>query len=271
MRHPTATRPAAVLLLSLLLMASITASTIAISTVIADSGHQSQTIDNFIQASLEADSGLERGLAIVKKGRTARTLAATTAAAAATIGNFKVTAASNSNEHITMPKLDLGQSVAFDILGDGAANPAGQYIAVGGVSAGTADVSWTVIAQDGSTEYSGRHFQTGASLSSATSIDLLGAEVRSGSTNAPGIPGGIILGYRIKVKAVNQAITSLDIAAYSDTAKVNPAPLQSRIVMTSRGTVSDSQSEKTASVLWQLPASPVFNYVLFTENDITPS
>lgn len=62
-------RSGVVLLLALLLMAAIVGSTIAIGTAIANSTHQSKNLDDFLIASLAADSGLERGLAIIKTGR----------------------------------------------------------------------------------------------------------------------------------------------------------------------------------------------------------
>lgn len=110
--------------MALLLMGAIIGSAIALSTVIADSNHQTTALNNFISASIGADSGLERALAVIKQGRVASTLDSTLTAAGLTtttpnIGSTQtnvVATDSGAGDTFYVPKLLPGQSVSVDIL-----------------------------------------------------------------------------------------------------------------------------------------------------------
>lgn len=300
--HRSRQRPSAVLVLALLLMGSITASTIALSTVIADSTVQTRTLNDFITASLVADSGIERGLAVVKAGRAAQSFAATTAAVG-TVGDIGLptgltaTAAnSGGTDKFTWLTLKPRESVTFDILNyDTSGNlvaPTTKTIQVTGKvnnvpgysGQGALDVSWVGLNTSGVPFYSGRTFLSTAQFRSpaVANIDLQSLRTQSASSESS-VDLNLTRGFRIRVTAIDRpdivGLTSdqqtlVDTVSNLVVTSTNQAGVStgfpSRINITSTGLVGQSQSEKSASVLWQLPASGVFNYVLFTEGNIIP-
>lgn len=178
-------RPAVVLVMALLLMGAIIGSAIALSTVIADSNHQTTSLNNFISASIGADSGLERALAVIKQGRVSSTLDATRSAAglATTTPNIGTTQTnvavteSASGDTFYVPKLLPGQSVSVDILNTQTvlnsvtpgvtpdtltvgfeASSFSSYVARSGSSSSITalDVSWIALDGSGNSLYSGR-------------------------------------------------------------------------------------------------------------------
>ncbi|MEK7637052.1 MAG: hypothetical protein AAB402_01500 [Patescibacteria group bacterium] len=296
---PHTHRRSAVLILALLLMGAIVGSTISLSTIIADSGHQTQTINDFIAASLAADSGLERGLAVVKVARASESItdATTSITSTTAIQHVDVVGAQSalSTDQISWPRLRPRESVSFDILqfdlsGD-LKQPDSTSIQVRGDvqdiigltglhdGRGALDISWVGLDTTGQPVYSGRRFLVTNEFSGgATANPNLLDNVRDLDGNPISLSSNLIRGFRIRITAVDNA----DIIGESvtnniavDTVKnllVTGAPggFPSRIDIKSTGTVNKSQSQKAASVLWQLPSSPVFNYVLFTEGGIIP-
>ncbi len=114
-------RRGVILLLGLVLMAAIVASTIAIAVSISGSTHQSKNLDDYVDASLAADSGLERSLSIVKYGRSVSTIADITKFSGFTnqtvvSGGSSTMAVSSAplNNTITIPFLRPFDSVTFD-------------------------------------------------------------------------------------------------------------------------------------------------------------
>ncbi len=256
------------MLLSLLLMAAITASTIAVSTVISNSGRQSKTVNDFILASLQADSGLERALGVIKAGRQSKALDESAIAAAELTSERQVDVSPASATPLSIPLLPKNQSATFDIL-DNAATV--HFLKVGGNASGAtvAEISWVIIDQNGDTNFSGRIFKTAANLNTPAVFNLED-NVRTASSNVAQLCSCSPLGFRIRIRALNGNISQLAVTAYDDQTGSTPVPLQSRISIVSTGKVGVTQSQKTASVLWQRPASPLFNYILFTEGGITP-
>ncbi|MEK7538091.1 MAG: hypothetical protein AAB619_03940 [Patescibacteria group bacterium] len=286
---PLRHRRSAVLILALLLMGAIVGSTISLSTIIVDSGRQTQTINDFIAASLAADSGLERGLAVVKAGRRDGTLPdtlntiGTTAAPFNPLGsNFKTTSESpTAPDRITRQQLRPGEVVSFDILntdGSGELTPLisgmEKIIVNGSVTLNQSailDISWIGLNTNGEPYYSGRFFQGVDGLDHEVDLfatsnlrDINGNEISSGS-----VALSQTRGFRVRITAARQVNNGTGNTVYGFSVS-GSAGFPSRINITSTGKVSNSQSQKTAAVLWQLPSSPVFNYVLFTEGGIIP-
>lgn len=282
-------RSGVVLLLALLLMAAITASTIAVSVVINTTSRQSKNLDDFILSSLAADSGLERSLAIVTAGRKAASLSTTVGAATGfnspvqtNRASYSVTATSSSGP-LTVPSLSAGQSFTFDIIdADGPCTgvEAPSLLSLNGVgTSGVLDVSWVVIAYDGTTSYTGRTFLTNSGYTSGPPIDLkIVATEQSNTPSTPSLFTGVCkpLGFRIRVRAGSGPVSNVTATPYTTVGCVAPATscpasIPSRIAITSTGQTGATRSVKTATVLWQLPSSPLFNFVIFTEGPIIPS
>lgn len=315
MRHlRSPQRRSAVLILAILLMGAIVGSAISLSTVISDSSHQTTTLNDFISASLAADGGLERGLAIVKAGRINKTLVETAAAAGgATVPSTNVTADFPSTDTLNWPRLRPGESATFDIVYPtntiGAADAAtivvqGKLVSPGnlanhGDARGQLEISWVGLKNTGEPYYSGRTILTSAQIERyvctstcafdypVNSINLLSAGRLFDVNGNPisNIDFSLTKGFRIRISAVehttNLATTTLNTLADTVTqvtvskpapggASPTPAGFPSRVNIRSQGTINNSTALKTASVLWQLPASGVFNYVLFTEGDLIP-
>ncbi len=312
----TRQRKSAVLILAILLMGAIVGSAISLSTVIADTSHQTQTLNDFISASIAADSGLERGLAVVKAGRQStsqpQTLAITTGGITPTTAITLPTAGATNpvtlqidgtvpnTDTLTWKQISPGNSVTFDIVNyfSGAItslvtnqnkiNIVGTAKTVSALRLGVLDVSWIGLDTNGQPFYSGRTF-LGPTLmdgATSTSIDLWDPTLvrdLSGNLLSAGTPLTQTLGFRVRLSVVdhqpsgslspaqNTTLNSIFNISVTDQATTNPAGnFPSRIYIKSTGKLNASQSQKTASVLWQLPASGVFNYVLFTEGDIIP-
>ncbi len=293
-----------VLLLALLLMSAVTGSTIAISVIINRTLQQSRNLDNFIIGSLASDTVLERGLAVVKQARrggyaltsaVSATGVATAVSLSGSGAQFTMTGVQTADQ-ITWPDLDQSASLDFDFLRDQppplGANPA-NALRVTGTCAGSGspcpsllDISWVVVDTDGTAAWSGRkilsQFEYDSTLTSYPGylgtpiIDL--NLVRSETSDVESVPtlftGNNILAYRIRIKAVQGAVSNLAVTA-CQIASCSPAqPIYGRIILTGTGRAGASstqaQSRKTASVLWQLPASPLLQYVLFSEESLIP-
>lgn len=289
-RQPTH-RPAAVLVLALLLMSAIIGSSIALSIVISDSGRQSSTLNNFITASLAADSGLERGLAVVKAGRVSQPKLNTTNAVGISLltapNYFAVSATSPSANSLSWSKLLPRESVTFDYIKGLSTDTLSSSLTIGAsTGSGKIDVSWLGLkVGDNTPLFTGRAFisvpapagSTIDLLSSPYLYDLDGIQQPSYALASTG-------GYRIRLTAMQPDLSGLTDPAdiqekieentLSNLTVVSPAAspsgFPSRISITSTGQVNNSQATKTASVAWQLPTSPVFNYVVFTEGTIIP-
>ncbi len=312
MMHPRHQRPGVVLLLALLLMAAIVASSIAIATAVANSSHQSKNLDDFVIASLGADSGLERGLAIVKTGRsTGVTIKnATTAAASATqaVGGSAATLAVQSvptDQKIIIPALRPLDSVTFDYFGyeqNGYLTTlsGSTTISVGGDVThcvtpdaglypcnGKLEVDWIGLNTTGEPFYSGRAAYGAPLLTGSSNSLSLVTNVFSPDSDAPPSNISATQGFRITVRALDVLphapltdAQALDRATIQNITIAPPPVVNSCngsacptgvIALTSTGAAGTSQSVKQATILWQLPATPLFNFVLFTEGDIIPN
>lgn len=302
----TRQRKSAVLILALLLMGAIIGSGIALSTVIVESSRQSQTLNDFIAASLIADSGIERGLAVVKVGRQNSTIAVTVTkiTSSTAVTSATITGASPSTTALGWGVVRPNESVSFDIGTTGSTTDSTQYtIAISGQAvngtystSGTPatlsgrvllDVSWVGLNASGEPYYSGKTVLTTSQVTNGYSLDLLSAAYLydiTGQRLQQNISLTKTVGFRLRIRPVDQAnYTTATTVNLVELAKLNvdvdsvkqlrisgTANFPSRIEITSQGNIGKSQSLKKASVLWQLPSSPAFGYVLFTEGDIIP-
>lgn len=309
MPHPDHHR-AAVLILAMLLMAAIIGSTISLSTIISDSGHQSQSLNDFIKASLLADSNLERGLAVVKVGRSVSSQTATKNV----INGFGggLTATTPSTDTLTWSQLGPRQSVTFDISNSGSVLNDGYraitvttnrlaFIGSPNIPGeGAIDLYWVGLNSSGDVYFSGRKIIDDSNLNNTsltlTSFDLFDQTyVKDVNGGTPAIwptpattyairlrltafdkPDQVFNQYGTDDSVINTTIDTLQQVKVSS-AQYNPggggaagAGFPSRISISSTGKVTNSQTIKSASVLWQLPSSSVFNYVIFTEGGINP-
>jgi len=270
----------------MLLMAAIVASSIAIATMIASTYRQAKNLDNFIMASLAADSGLERSLAIIAIGRVDKTLAQSVTAIPINpaddkavlkdadgkpVSQFTTTGAEYSAS-MTIPTLRQGESVNIDLFTPPVTipptpRPTKIQLTSQGTDGGSLEISWVVIESNGNTAVTGRKYVTITQLKTAPGpvTDLDGVTYESGSEiRVSGTP----LGYRVRIRAWRGDFDSLEITAQDPFGAV--ADLQSQISITSTGQAGQSQSLKRATILWRPPASPLFNYILFTEDKIIP-
>lgn len=296
-------RPAVVMLLALILMAAVTASTIGISVVINRTLIQARNLDSFILASLAADSGIERGLAVVKTGRGAGTTLANTVTASGITpttlsgsGAQYSVAGVNSPVPISVAELSANESISFDIL-----KPTSGSIPHFLKIKATCDSSctnanpdslfqlaWVVIAGDGTATYSNRviysvsEYQAG----SGQIADLNNVRTDVSDSTSPFTGSGGVLGYRIEITALRGALLNLSAVPCNDSLCAPPVTCDTsicdgdvtniigRIRLTSTGEAGFSsertRSIKTAQVLWQPPSSGLLQYVLFSEESIIP-
>lgn len=297
-------RKSAVLILALLLMGAIIGSSIALSTVISDSNHQTTILNQFIEASIAADNGLERSLAVLKVGRVDQSLvdakaainSGVTATSPRTVVN--VTDANADQNSVVIPKLRPGESYSFDVI-PSAAGPTPLNTLSIGASCASAEacalekltVSWIGLNNNLETIYSG---QAKNSIIFDTN-PISGKEVHlyenayyidplTGQTTSV-VPLASTHGYRIRLTAMVPApastlsLTAEDLAIHDISVVICEAAsgpctntsnssFASRLAITSIGKVQSSQSSKTVTVPWQPGASGIFNYVIFSEGAI---
>lgn len=284
------------MLLALILMASVTASTIAISVVINRTLIQARNLDSFILASLAADTGIERGLAVVKTGRaagtplgttTTGTIAATAAPNTSLTGSgaqFSVTGV-NSPVPISVAELSADESISFDILKPTVGTiPHFLKIRASCDSSCTNinpdslfQLAWVVIAGDGTATYSNRviysvsEYQAG----SGQIADLNNVRTDVSDSTSPFTGSGGVLGYRIEITALRSSLLNITATPCNDAPCTSEATdIVGRIRLTSTGEAGfaseRTRSIKTAQVLWQPPASGLLQYVLFSEESIIP-
>lgn len=291
MPHKTKQRPSAVLILALLLMGAIIGSAISLSTVISDSGNQSQTLNDFIAASLIADTGLERGLGVVKEGRRSADLdtAKNNVGFSSVIPELTVIGTSTASSQLKWPILRPSESVSFDILeppGGFSGNVSqitlsGTLTSVGAQSSqAKIDASWVGLDANAQPYYSGRTVINPSVTPFPVTINLLDASLlRNPNGSLIGTSGTVVnlsltKGFRIRLTAVDTVNPSADKITLQSINQLSVSNASGgfpgRIEITSTGKTNQSQSQKKASVLWQLPATPAFGYVLFTEGDIIP-
>ena len=100
-------------------------------------------------------------------------------------------------------------------------------------------------------------------------------DVYTDAKNTPTQPAlSSILAYRVQILASKGTIANIiaqPCAYYPSGSPDCSATDQGSIQINAFGNLQNTQALKTVNVLWQLPSSGVFNYVLFTEGSIVPS
>ena len=271
-------RPGVVLLMSLILMAAITAGTIAVAVLLVRTYRQTNSLDNFISAGLGADTGIEQGLAMIKMSRTTSTFdqtitdfasqAATTTLSGSQV-KYRVTAMAQATAIPT--SLAKDQAFSFDILAIPPASTPPSRLTVrsdacSGGSCGTMRVTWTMVTSSGK-NYAG--FFNLSTNGLPTTIDL--TNVYSDSSNTPSSQAlSTVIAYRVQIQAINAAVSNIVAQPCTWNTSTCTASSQGTIQINSTGSLQNTQALKTANVLWQLPSSGIFNFVLFTEGSIVP-
>ncbi len=261
-------RPAAVLLLSLLIMSAITATTISISVLMTSDFAQTKTTEQFAAATVAADAGIERGLWVIRAGRAKETLVQTTSAATSaspiqidtTRAQTNVTAAPGA-PGFTNPRINIPPTLTYsvDILDTSA-----KWLYVTNPSSASLLVTWTAI-QGSGTAGQGRDT---VSVGQRKQIDL--TRVYTEGSNDPVFIGAGTLGYRVKITNPTSNVTMTGIILEPQNNSGAAISLLSTISLKSVGTSGDATATKDVTTLWQQPSSNVFSYVLFTEGDIKP-
>lgn len=291
-------KPGVVMILALLLLAAVTASTIGTAVTISTTTGQSKNIDNFILASVAGDSGIERSLAIIKYYRkngniaTAITTLNNANAGGQSLGTNVLFSGSarTASDPVLIPLLRPDEKTSFDILeydpnpisGGALINTTARYLYIkGATTAANLEVSWVLIDQFGDSSCTGRYFADAATINAGVWPSLLSNTKNQSGTSCDTL---VPKGFRVGLRALNltgattdaqESIANLTAEAYpcdnTVTQTCSPSGVPGRIQIDITGQAGTTRALKTASVLWQLPSSGLFNYVLFVEGDIIPN
>jgi hypothetical protein len=284
-------QPGVVMILALLLLAGVTASTIGTSITISNTAGQSKNIDNFILASVAGDSGVERSLAIIKYYRKSGNIVQAINAINSVSSTITLGAASFSgtarpaSDPILVPVLRPGERTSLDVFEYDPTTGAlptlstAKYLYIKGTTtAGNLEVSWVLIDQFGDSSCTGRYFADATAINAGVWPDLLSnTKNQSGDSCDTLSPKGFRVGLRAldltgTTTVAEESIINLTAEAYPcNNNTCSPSGVPGRIQIDINGSAGTTRALKTASVLWQLPSSGLFNYVLFTEGDIVPN
>jgi hypothetical protein len=278
-------RPAVVLLLSLLMMAAITASTIVVSVMINNDYSQSRSLDQFTAATMAADAGIERGLLAIKLDRQATQSLDTTISDANVSTSTKVSSSADTSFTVTATKntstlpvsLLADQTYQFDI--SDISVKALQVTAVPGPvcnasTCGMLEISWVILDKSGNSEYQGRVYQKYVSYTDVGNcIDL--NSVYNSSSNELGNANNVLV-FHVKIRAIDGPVPNITAIPYAPPecqGSGQPKPLMRAITLTSTAGFNKSEvtAVKTVDVVWQPTGASLFNYVLFTEGNIWPT
>ncbi len=284
------------MILALLLLAAVTASTIGTAVTISTTTSQSKNIDNFILASIAGDSGIERNLAIIRYFRaTGKKITDTDGTVGNDLESSLVSANTGSqslgsgaqfsgstrlaSDPILVSLLKSNEKTSLDVFEFDASGllkkTTAQYLYVkaGGGTTGDIEVSWVMIDPTGDSSCTGRNFFRASDIVAGLAQFLLDKTTNQQGGSCTELNP---MGFRVGLRALNGSITNLTAEAFPCNIVANstcgsPAGIPSRIQIDITGQAGSARALKTASVLWQLPSSGLFNYVLFTEGDIVPN
>lgn len=274
------------LLLALLIMAGVTASAIVASVLIVRELRQSQSLDASIAAYHAAESGIEKSLWIIKEARRsgadlADVITDLEASGEPVIrGSWDIDATSITDSFEVTLQAD--QSAQVDLYDpDGNAGAGVESVEV---------VSWEPVCDDpilipqSQIEWSVVGWFPGdpsalTNVAKAISTCTLNAGVCDRDVPIfPPIPPDpafdfdAALAYRVRVKALICGAANLEVRAYDQpggaTGGGNLVTIPSRIQVTSIGTYQNTRQGLSVSVPWVLPLSGLYDYVLFSEEDI---
>lgn len=283
-RNTSRDRRGIVMLLSLLVLSAITAVAVSMAVIIIKDVNSASNVDHAIQAYYAAESGIEKGLSLVKQGRYDQdTLAEMVAQFPAppdpplsdnleNSAAWQLTAA--TNEAYTISYLKKNQSLVLDLYDPTWPNPD-----AGGFE------SFTVEALDAQPEANPAWLEISYFPWEITGSGLLWNDLKvqkrllSISETAPNTPTIFDLlpneYYRIRVKALFDDIKNVRVSAYDedDPSACDPAysctkAIPNRVLISALGSSGANQARLTASVPWQVPVSGIFDYVLFSEQPL---
>jgi hypothetical protein len=224
---------------------------------------------------------MEKSLAFIKTARTASSFTdlLTTlnhGGIDGTLGraSYDISAAQQTS---TIPvTLQPGQSVAIDVAKNGSDPFPNTLTVTGPAGGGRIEASWTVITSSGLSSYVGRQFITGTQYTAPT-LALINLECVYSDTSNVGcqsVPGAIVLGYRITLTAYDAPVQSITVQpCIRSGAGCDPNQVvrSNVLLVTSKGSRGQTKAVKQAQVLWQLPSSGVFSFVIFTEGELIPA
>ncbi|KKW36716.1 MAG: hypothetical protein UY81_C0016G0011 [Candidatus Giovannonibacteria bacterium GW2011_GWA2_53_7] len=272
------------MLMSLLVLSAITAVAVSMAVIIIKDVTAASNVDHAIQAYYAAESGIEKGLSLVKQGRYDQATLSEMVnefnpPLESTLENkatWQLTA--TTNEAYTISFLQKDQSLVLDLY-----NP-DEFIFIPGGAAGGFE-SFTVEALDANPETNPAWLEISYFPWEITGFGLVWDDekvqkrllsIDDTAPNAPTIFN--LLGteyYRIRVKALYDDIKNVKISAYAedDPSACVPAyscikKIPNRVSLSALGTSAANQVRITASVPWQTPVSGIFDYVLFSEQPL---
>lgn len=218
------------------------------------------------QAFYAAESGIERGLYTVKANRVlSQTLATTLTAIQGYQGNSPVfnnganynDIGTNSSAVNTLSKLAQNSIWQLDLYKVDDPNTAINIQRIEIVGGGNGS-EWLEFS---STEYkSGEPQPVPVKKSYFGHTELLNTAVVS--------LGGNYVGYRMRLRALFADIDNIEVHAYDSTGLIDDY-FCSQIILSSTGSKSDFQQAITASLPWKMPLSALYDYVLFSETEIS--
>lgn len=267
----------AVLLIALLIIAGLTAIGLGVSVIIFNGLRSAALVDHSITATYASEAGLEWSLEKLAEGRADGLSLTAVMSPVNGIRSGQGSFATNGASWRTADSSDLtdelvadvatGNTVQLDLfnpLAETAVSGTEQIEVKAASGSGWAEVSW--VAWDGQDfiPNSRTELINPTNLTSATVIDLV--TIRDPELQALVTSGRQLLAFRVKVKARFGDLNDITIKALNGSgAKVN---IPNRAFLKSNGKSGDATIALTASIPWRLPTSPLFDFVVFSEESI---
>ncbi len=273
-----------VMLLSLLVLAAITAVAIGMAVIIINDVKAASNVDRSLLAYYAAETGIEKGLDTVKQARIDDSeLEATLAALQAAEGTLDNgthwdTSETETNQLYILNFLGENQSVILDLY-----DPTAVPLAGAGVE------SFSIEALDANPEantawieasYFPWSIEAGGTVNWDDSI--VTKRIFSIDETRPGAPYLFLdpieagKNYRIRVKALYDDLKNVRVTAYAERDPTGCSPpfsgcvknIPNRVYLDARGKSGGNEIAITASVPWQAPAAAIFDFVLFSDQAI---
>ncbi|MFA6553004.1 MAG: pilus assembly PilX N-terminal domain-containing protein [Patescibacteria group bacterium] len=269
------------LIYSLLVIGLITAIALTVSMVIINELRLTSSSSDGVLAYYAAESGIERGLYGLKVNRDAgvRTLRETVDLIVAYAENFSSNNANYENKQTfsetslihdrAVAENEFVQADFFDVdnpLDPQTSPPSENRLInqvfvqnIGGDENTWAEVSWIGWNSDGLLE------------TSVTAKKILGhTDLTNGWTinlsQAYSDPSSIV-GYRLRIRALFGPLPSLSVTPLYEGAEITNLP--SQVIVKSVGKRNSFKQALTATVPWRLPLAGLYDYVLFSEGELT--
>ncbi len=314
-KHPTKQRTpghireerGVVLLLSLLLLATLTAAGIGASVVVINEFKATASTDQGISAYYTANIGMERGLFAIFNNRLAgndlgeptcignyqtfcQVKNADSFPAGLNLGSGRNVSLSDSivEENIKTVSIAKDETLQLDFICG-----SGQFYASCGTArtltlkyAGASIVAWAEVqwsyilkrnvnasftANSTTRVISDVKLSEGATLDLAANSILGNPDIISPPTGAtPSVNPSDIAGYSVRIKALYDDLTNVDVSACQDTSNPcgNTFPIPGDIHVVARGQAANAKARLDATVPWRLPAAGLFDFVIFSESSL---